>query len=287
MKICLTGGSGFLGTRLSEFFFDNGYVVENISRSDLNKGVGAIAQKIEGSEMLVNLAGASIMKRWTSKYKKEIYNSRINTTKQLVEAFVQVKSKPEIVLSASAVGIYDTYDVHDEFSDHYADDFLAGVCKDWEAAITPLANENIRFAVMRLGVVLDQFDGALSKMLPSFRMGVGATIGDGYQAFPFIHINDFLSAVWYVLKNPESKGVYNLVAPELVSNRELAKGIGKRLKRPVFLHLPERLLRLMFGDGADVLTKGQKVVPQRLLDLGYPFQFPTLDMALDDLLLGD
>ncbi len=136
---------------------------------------------------------------------------------------------------------------------------------------------------MRIGVVLDNKQGALAKMLPSFKMGLGAVCGDGMQSFPCIHINDFLSAIWYILKNPESKGVYNLVAPDMVSNQYFSKKLGEKLHRPVILKAGNFVLKMAFGDGAYVLLKGQKVKPQRLLDLDFPFQFPTVDSMLDDL----
>lgn len=284
MKICLTGGTGFLGSRISRFFKQNGYEIHYITRNDLKGSLNGIADKIEGVDLLINLAGASILKKWTKAYKTEIYNSRIQTTQKIVEAFEMVKSKPPIVLSASAVGIYDEYEVHDEFSDHLASNFLADVCRDWEASIAPLAKANVRLAIIRLGVVLDKEEGALAKMLPSFKMGMGAVIGDGYQPFPFIHINDLLSVIWYIFKNPDSQGVYNLVAPQMVSNMEFSKTLGKKIKRPVWLRISTKVLRFMYGDGAMILTQGQKVKPQRLLELEFPFQFPDLDVALDDLL---
>ncbi len=284
MKVCLTGGTGFLGSRISRFFKENGYDVVNISRKDFEQNLSHIAEKIEGADLLINLAGASILKKWTTSYKKEIYNSRINTTRKLVDAFRLVKSKPPIVLSASAVGIYDEYEVHDEFSDQLSHDYLAGLCKDWEAAVAPLVQENVRLAIIRIGVVLDKNGGALAKMLPSFKCGAGAIIGDGHQSFPFIHINDLLSAIWYIFKNDASKGVYNLVAPEIISNRYFSKLLGKKLHRPVWLKLPKSFIKIALGDGAVVLIKGQKVVPQRLFDLDFPFQFPDLNSALNDII---
>ncbi len=284
VKICLTGGTGFLGQKITHFFKENGFQVENISRRDFESDLSSIADKIEGADMVINLAGASILKKWTDKYKKEIYNSRINTTKKLVEALKLVKEKPSIILSASAVGIYDKYEVHDEFSDHHSNDFLAKVCRDWEAAIAPVHHEGIRLAIIRLGVVLDKDNGAFAKMITPFKLGVGAVIGDGFQPFPFIHIADLLSSIWYIYKNPKSRGIYNLVAPEMISNGEFSKLLGKKLHRPVFLKVGANLLKFIQGEGASVLTKGQKVIPKRLIELEFPFQFPTIDAALDDLI---
>ncbi|WP_430932800.1 TIGR01777 family oxidoreductase [Saccharicrinis sp. 156] len=283
MKICLTGGTGFLGSRIGLFFKENGFEVVNISRQDFKGSPKTIADKIEGANMLINLAGAPILKKWTSSYKKTIRDSRVETTKLLVEAIGLAKNKPSIVLSSSAVGIYDDVYEHDEFSDRLGDDFLASVCKDWESALAPLTSMNVKLAVMRIGVVLDAKQGALAKMLPSFKMGLGAVVGDGLQSFPCIHINDFLSAIWYILKNPESNGVYNLVAPDMVSNQYFSKKLGQKLNRPVLFKASKFMMKMVFGDGASVLLKGQKVKPQRLLDLNFPFQFPTVDAMLDDL----
>ena len=283
MKICLTGGTGFLGSRISLFFKENNFEVINISRQDFGTATEAISEKIDGCDMLINLAGAPVLKKWTDSYKRTIRNSRVETTKKLVEAIKLAQKKPAIVLSSSAVGIYDDIYEHDEFSDRLSNDFLASVCKEWEASLAPLASMDVKLAIMRIGVVLDSKEGALAKMLPAFKLGIGAIVGDGTQSFPCIHINDFLSAIWYILKNPDSQGVYNLVAPDMVSNQYFSKKLGEKLKRPVFMKAGKFMMKTIFGDGAGVLLKGQKVKPQRLQELNFPFQFPTVDAMLEDL----
>lgn len=283
MKICLTGGTGFLGSRLSRLFKQNNMEVVNITRADFSNDVKSIAQKIEGSQMLFNLAGAPILGRWTESYKKTIRDSRVVTTNKLVEAILMLEKKPSIVMSASAVGIYDTIYEHDEFSDRLGSDFLAKVCKEWEAELAPLLQTDIKLAVVRLGIVLDNKQGALAKMILPFKLGFGAIVGDGTQPFPCIHIDDVLSAIWYILNNPKSGGIYNLVAPEMVSNRYFSKTLGKKLHRPVIFRVYSFILKLALGEGADALLKGQKVRPRRLMELGYPFQFPTVDAILEDL----
>ncbi len=283
MKICLTGGTGFLGSRLTHLFQQNNMEVVNISRADFNNDVKLIAQKIEGSRMLINLAGAPIVGRWTESYKKIIRNSRVETTKKLVEAILMLEKKPKVVMSASAVGIYDTIYEHDEFSDRLADDFLGSVCQEWEAALVPLLQTSIKLTVVRLGIVLDNKQGALAQMITPFKLGLGAMVGDGTQPFPCIHVEDVLSAIWYILTNPKSGGIYNLVAPEMVPNRYFSKTLGKKLHRPVIFRVYSFILKLALGEGADALLKGQKVRPRRLLELGYPFQFPTIDAIVEDL----
>ncbi|SMO39025.1 hypothetical protein SAMN06265379_101453 [Saccharicrinis carchari] len=285
MKVCLTGGTGFIGSRLSQLFKDNNIQVVHITRVDLKKGPKAIAQKVEGAGVVINLAGSPILKRWTEPNKQTIRDSRVETTKKLVEAILMVQNKPSMVMSASAVGIYDTVYEHDEFSDRLGKDFLASVCMEWEAALAPLLKTDIKLTVLRLGIVLDRQEGALAKMITPFKLGLGTVVGDGTQPFPCIHINDLLSAVWYILNHPKSSGIYNLVAPEMVSNHYFSKTLGKKLHRPVILRAYSFILKLLLGEGANALLKGQKVRPRRLLELGYPFQFPTIDSILQDLVI--
>jgi len=284
MKICLTGGTGFIGSRVKSFFEHKGFIVENVTRADIRSSVESWKHKLDGAEMLINLAGAPIYKRWTPAYKIEILNSRVETTLKLLEAFKQIENKPSLVLSASAVGIYDEYEIHDEFSDHFGTGFLADVCKQWETSIASIATETTRLAILRIGVVLDSGGGALAKMLPSFKMGMGAVIGSGEQAFPCIHISDFLSAIWFLYQNEESSGIFNMVAPDIVSNKYFSKKLGEVLHRPVFLKVPQSLLKLGLGDGAVVLTKGQKIKPTRLTNSGFSYQFPSVNSILQDIL---
>lgn len=283
MKICMSGGTGFLGSRLIQLFQQNNMEVVNITRADFNNDVKFIAQKINGSRMLINLAGAPILGRWTESYKKTIRDSRVETTNKLVEAILMLEKKPKIVMSASAVGIYDTVYEHDEFSDRLGNDFLASVCQEWEAALAPLLQTSIKLTVVRLGIVLDSKQGAFAKMITPFKLGLGAIVGDGTQPFPCIHIEDVLSAIWYILNNPKSGGIYNLVAPEMVPNRYFSKTLGKKLHRPVIFRAYSFILKLALGEGADALLKGQKVRPRRLMELGYPFQYPTIDAIVEDL----
>lgn len=282
MKICLTGGTGFIGTRVSDFFKQKGFDVDNITRSDLSKPISNWKDKINGSNLLINLAGTPIYKRWTTKYKQEILSSRVETSLSLVEAFALVNDKPPLVISASAVGIYDNYNTHDEFSDQLGQGFLAEVCDRWEAAIAPVETKETRLATIRLGVVLDDKGGALAKMLPSFKLGMGAVIGNGAQAFPCIHVADFLSAIWFIYQNKESKGIYNMVAPDIVSNKQFSQQLGKVLNKPVLFNVPKLLLNLGLGEGAAVLTEGQKVKPRRLLEAGFTYQFLDIKSILED-----
>ncbi len=284
-RILICGASGFIGRRLTAFLVKNRFVVEPITRKHLNLPSHQLTEYISGAHAIFNLAGEPILGKWTEKYKRKIYQSRIETTRTLVTAIRQSEHKPELFFSTSAVGIYDSYEVHDEFSTNFANNFLSSVCIDWEKEAFKLCTLNTpRVIIGRLGVVMDREGGAFPQMVTPFRIGVGGRIGDGYQCIPFIHINDLLSVLWYFLKNKNCKGIYNIVAPQMVSNREFAQKVSKVLHRPNLFAIPGFLLRLIYGNAASILTDGQKVTPKRLKESHFPFEFPTIDQTIQDLL---
>ncbi|MBU4393403.1 MAG: NAD-dependent epimerase/dehydratase family protein, partial [Actinobacteria bacterium] len=182
----MTGATGFVGSHLANVFWEKNWKVTPIGRDDLALSSKDLAKKINGSEVIVNLAGANIAKRWTEDYKKELYNSRIGTTIKLVEAMNQMSRKPEIFISTSATGIYDDKGRYSESDYNFADDYLAKIVKDWEEAALKARQINIRTVIFRFGVVLGK-GGLLAKMLPSFKLGMGGTIGNGRQAFSWVH----------------------------------------------------------------------------------------------------
>ncbi|MBU4259281.1 MAG: NAD-dependent epimerase/dehydratase family protein, partial [Proteobacteria bacterium] len=182
MQIALTGATGFVSSYLANVFLEKDWKVTPILRDDLALSSKDLAKKIDGSGVIVNLAGANIVKRWTEEYKKELYNSRIDTTIKLVEAMGQMSRKPKIFISASAVGIYDDRGRYGESDYNFANNYLAKIVKDWEEAAFRAREINIRTIVFRFGVVLGK-GGLLAKMLPSFKLGMGGTIGNGRQSF--------------------------------------------------------------------------------------------------------
>jgi len=196
-----------------------------------------------------------------------------------------MKIKPKLFISTSAVGIYDAYHT-DESSTNFSNDFLGELCLDWEKASTGLVKLGVRTVIFRLGVVLSERGGALAKVIPIFRYGLGGRLGNGNQAFSFIHIDDLLNAYSFVISNVETEGIYNLTAPKLITNSDYTKELGSCLNRPAFFHMPVFILRAIFGDGAKVFLTGQKVVPKRLLNMGFLFYFPTLGASLTSLLSG-
>lgn len=283
--IAITGSSGFVGTNLKRFFESRGFKVIAIKRTELNN-IDKLCQIIEKTNILINLAGANIINRWTEEYKKLLKTSRLNTTKALVEAMAKVNTKPEVFISTSAVGIYKNKTCYDEEYYDYEDDFLGNLCKSWEKEALKAKKIGIRTIVFRFGIVLGD-GGALEKMLTPFKFGLGGTIGDGSQDFSFIHMDDLIKAYEYVSENKTCVGIYNLTAPNPTTNNGLTKSLGKTLNRPTILPIPEFILNLIFSEGAKVLTDGQCVKPKRLLDSGFKFKFKSIDDAISNLVKKD
>lgn len=282
-KIAIVGANGFIGTRMQSFFKAEGFTVISLNRKDTQKSIEEITQVLEGIDIIINLAGAPIIHRWSSAYKEVLYNSRVLTTNKLVTAMSQMKKKPELFISTSAIGIYATNGPMSESNYTYSDNFLAKICQDWEAEAQK-ADDFTRVIIFRFGVVLGKGGGALSQMLPSFKLGIAGTIGDGSEPFSWIHIDDLLSAYLFVFINDKMKGTFNLCAPNPVTNKVLTKTLGKILHRPTVIPLPKFVLRFLFSEGATVLTEGQNVVPERLLNNNFIFKYPTIEEALREVL---
>jgi len=286
-KVAISGATGFIGTALSNFLEINGFEVVRLKRHHFNEKQSSLKKLMDGCSIIINLAGAPVAsKKWTSSYKKEILKSRIATTAKLVDVIHEMDVKPDLFISTSAVGIYDSYEVHDEFSTNYANDFLGDVCQQWEAkAYRAQTLDHVRLCIVRLGVVLGNEGGAFPKMIKPFKLGLGAKLGDGHQVFPFIHINDVLSAFWYLIQREASSGIYNFVAPQMISNLEITNALQSRTRKSLVPFVPEFALNVLYGEGAKMLLEGQKVIPKRLEKDNFHFAFPTFDAVLDDLLL--
>ena len=282
-KITISGASGFVGTELINYFESKSYQVVAIKRADLSHPKRLI-EILDGSEVVINLSGANIIHRWSESYKKLLYSSRIDSTKALIEAMESCNNRPKLFISTSAVGIYKNDKIYDELTTELNDDFLANLCKEWEAEALKADNLSIRTAIFRFGIVLGSEGGALAKMLTPFRLGVGGTIGDGSQAFSFIHIDDLLSAYEYLIESDSLEGIFNLTSPNPTTNYALTKALGKSLKRPTILPLPEFVVNLIFGEGAKVLTDGQSALPKRLLDSGFEFRYESIEETINSLL---
>jgi len=300
MKIFITGANGFVGTNLSRFFIDAGHEVTGLVRSEQAKGqlapkVSAVIGQptepgkwqasVPGHDVFINLAGATAFKRWNSAYKKLLRDSRLLTTRNLVDA---IPSGSDVTLfSTSGVGYYGF--TEDEELDENApggQDFFAVLAKDWEAEALKARNKGVRVIVTRFGVVFGRDGGALPQMVLPFRFFVGGPIGSGRQWVSWIHIQDLCKAYAFASENKDIQGPVNFAAPSPVRNRDLAAAIGKALGRPSFMPAPAFMISLVLGEFGSVILKGQRVIPRVLLSKGFEFNFPDVEMALKDLLAG-
>lgn len=277
--IAISGASGFVGKNLTSFFKTLGYKILPISRIDLREAK-VLENKINQSDIVINLAGANIIHRWSDKYKEEIYNSRIDTTKKIVTAINEQIAKPKLFISTSAVGIYDNKKTYNESNLEFRNNFLSTLCQDWEDEAKKVS---CRVVIFRFGIVLGKNGGALQQMLTPFKLGLGGPIGSGEQSFSYVHIDDLKNAYKFAIENESLHNAYNLCATIPTTNMGLTKALGKVLKRPTFFKVPEFLLKLLFSEGAKILTDGQSVVPKRLEDAGFKFKFKTIDNAIEDL----
>lgn len=299
MKVLITGGSGFVGRGLTDLLLKQGHMVtalgghrhENLSLQPGFRYVMADTtrqgtwQELVGSQdALINLAGRSIFHRWNDSYKKEIHDSRILTTRNLVEALPR-KNGPRVLITTSAAGFYgDGGEAELKETAAPGDDFLARVCIDWEREAEAAEKKGVRVAISRFGVVLGRGGEALQTMRLPFQLGLGGAIGSGQQWFPWIHLQDLAEAICWILEGEQLSGPFNFTAPESVRQKEFARSLGRALRRPAFLPTPAFLMKLLLGEFGASLLQGQKVVPAALLQSGFTFSFPRLDMALTDLL---
>jgi len=299
MKIFITGGSGFVGTNLSFYLLEKGHRVIAVGSSSTHKVIrhdnfhyisadttikGAWQDALKDVDALINLAGKNIFKRWSNTYKNQIYTSRILTTRNLVNA---ISDKKDIILcSTSAAGYYG--DRADEILKEDAlpgKDFAAKVCRDWEKEAFQAQAKGVRVAAMRFGVVLGKNGGALAKMVPAFKSFAGGPLGSGLQWFPWIHMDDLIAAIIFILENSDVKGPLNFCSPNPVRNRNFSKTLGQVLNRPSVLRTPSFMIRLIMGEMGQSLMSSQRAIPDKLLKYGFKFQYPEIHNALYNLVL--
>ena len=300
MKILITGGSGFIGSNLSQYLLSRGHKISAVGRSADQHRIrhedyryisadttrpGKWQKEVEETEAAINLTGATIFKRWTANYKKMIYNSRILTTRHVVAALPEGRNIT--LCSASGAGYYGNRD--DDILKEDEDvgrDFLAGVSRDWEKEALQATLKGVRVAVMRFGVVLGKNGGALAKMIPVFKMFVGGSLGSGNQWFPWMHLEDLMAAILFIVEHQDISGPLNFCAPNPVRYRELAKTLGEVLGRPSFMPAPAFMIRLAMGEFGDVFLGSQRTVPDRLLSHGFAFQYPDIKGAIQAVVRG-
>jgi len=280
MKIALFGASGFIGTYLKRTLRARDHELTVSLREGFQKNdADFCADYIDGQDVVINLAGSPISGRWSESYKKELYDSRIFSSRKIAGAILNAQAPPACFINASAVGIYNDGQRQLEESTDLADHFLARLIRDWEAEALKAAGK-CRVVILRQGVVLAKDEGVLEKMAPPFRMGIGAKVGNGRQGVSWIHINDLLEIFLFVIDHSEITAIVNAVGEYPTDNYHFSEMLGRMFGQPVYFTIPKFALKLIYGEGSIVLTEGQKVIPGKLLKSGFQFQYPSIDKAL-------
>ncbi len=296
MKIVVSGSTGLIGSALTKALFRRDHDVVPLLRRRPAPGEHAIAWDperatvdragLEGADAVIHLAGENVFGRWSPAKKQRIYDSRVKGTRLLCDALAGLRRPPTTLLAASAIGYYgDRGDEPVTEESAPGEDFLAHVARDWEAATAAATRAGIRVINMRNGVVLTTTGGALAKMLPAFRLGLGGPVGSGHQYLSWIALDDMINAITHLLTKPDLVGPVNMTAPAPVTSNEFAKALGKVLGRPAVVTVPAFALRMAFGsEGAAMLQSGQRVLPARLLASGFSFSLQDVQHALRFLL---
>ncbi|GEN27909.1 epimerase [Halovibrio variabilis] len=300
MRVLVTGGSGFVGQRLCPELVAQGHEVQVVSRTphkvrerlpidcDIRDSAQAFIES--PPDALINLAGEPIAaKRWSDAQKAALINSRVGATEQLVTLCEQLNANgqplPKVMVSASAMGYYGDQGkrvVTEETQPH--DEFDHRLCKQWEEAAQPVEAMGVRLAIVRIGLVLEANGGSLAKMLPPFKLGLGGRFGSGEQFMPWIHREDLVAAILFLLEHDTLNGAFNASAPHPVTNAEFTQTLAKHLHRPAIFPVPAFVLKAAFGEMSKLLLTGADMRPARLEKAGFTFQYPTLDKALEDIL---
>jgi len=300
MKVLIAGGYGFLGQKLVKDLTDSGYSVtaggrRNIESSNKD-GIGHLAadftipgewqKELKGFDVVINLVGVNIFQRWTPEIKKSIYDSRILSTRNIVDALKGVPGKKRIFINASAVGIYgDRGDEELNENSPQGDDFLSLVCSDWEKEALKASEAGMRVAILRLGSVLGSDGGAFPELKKTFRRFMGGKLGNGKQWFPWIHADDVSGIIIRIIKNSKMSGIYNAVSPGILTNKYFTDIMAEEVHRPVLVpFVPGFALKIVFGEFGGYLVKGQRVIPANLLEEGYKFKYKDIGKAIKSLL---
>lgn len=302
MKIILSGATGFIGKALAAQFANENHEVVILTRRlaplrdpaskrlptarlvtwDLSRTGGPWEEEMDGAEVVINLAGASIVeKRWSPAQKKGLLESRMRPVAAIRRAMEKASPRPKVFVSASAIGYYGPRG--DEILDENSScgtGFLADLCKQWEEEVMKAEALNVRTIRLRIGLVLEKDGGMMSKMLPPFLLGLGGPLGSGRQWMSWIHRHDLIQLILFLLDHSEAFGVFNATALNPIRMEDFAKTLAKILHRPCLFRVTSLVLKILLGELSDMLLTGQCVLPQRAIQLGFSFRYPTLDSAL-------
>jgi len=299
MKIFIAGGTGFVGKHLTRTLQAAGHDLtlllhDSSKKRRLPDGItfvsgdamreGSWQQQISKADVVINLTGANIFAKWTPEYKKLLHDSRVLSTRHIVDA-MEAGENGITLINASAAGYYGFCGDEEKYEDAPpGNDFLAQICVDWEKEAKQAETKGGKVIITRFGVVLGKDGGALAQMLPAFKIGVGGRLGEGRQWFPWIHIDDLAAAIIFLMDNKDISGPVNLCSPNPVRNSELTETLGQVLHRPTLFPVPKFVLKLKFGEMASVLLESTRMMPGVLTNNKFPFQFPNLENALKDLI---
>ncbi len=295
MNILITGGTGFIGSALCARLLEDRHDIVVLSRHPQAvqaplAGISDLEQLKSDTifDVVINLAGEPIAdKRWSDRQKQRILGSRLDTTKNLIACFKAMEHKPKLFISGSAIGYYGTGKTNDTIYETGSGDesFSSQLCQQWEAAALQAETLGIRTCLLRTGIVLGKGGGALKKMLPPFKLGLGGKIGDGQRWMPWIHLDDLVGIILYCIDHDDLQGAINGTSPNPVTNQVFTKTLGKTLKRPTILPMPTIAVKLLMGQmGEELLLSGKRVIPKKVLDAGYQFQYEELEKALLNIL---
>lgn len=308
MHVIITGGTGFIGRALTDDLARDGYRVTVLSRNPAkyahlpNNGIqyrlwdARSAQgwqdAAESADVIVNFAGETIggegflPDRWTDEKKRRIRESRASAGRAVTEAIAAASQKPKLVIQASAIGYYGPHDDATKLSEDApaGTDFLASVCREWEAATEEVEAMGVRRVITRTGLIQTRETGPLPRLLPIFKAFVGGPFGSGRQWWSWIHPQDEIRAIRFLMENEAASGAFNLTAPQPVTNREFSKTLGKVLNRPSLIPVPAFAVKLLVGEVATIVLDGQRVVPAHLQELGFTFRYSDLESALRQVL---
>jgi hypothetical protein len=279
MKIAIAGYSGLIGRRFLEDFKENDIV--KLSRELLYGEVEMLENAIRGSDLVINLAGSPINKRWTRKNKRIIEESRIKVNMHLVEAINRLKQKPVQFITASATGIYDTTGIHTETSNNPAENYIASVVRFWEKPLEKL-HGSVMASILRIGIVLAREGGIIYFLLKASRTGFLPVLGSGKQIYSFVHMDDLMGAIRHIISE-KKQGIYNVCSPNPVDNATFTRSFSKNRGVKLIFRIPTFILRASLGEAHIMVTQGPYVLPARLLKDGFVFRFPDIDIAFQNL----